>query len=289
MKATSRVLSPFRFLKKLFLARPPPAKPRGLTPAAPLALTGKHRDCSNKLESLGRTAWKTQESLKHSNFSLDSSRLPNLRDAADLDLTLQLLLTHARTVAPGLSVPFKVPLIVWSALLSESIAGGFAVEGDGWVRIEIHSRWRRNTRVVRAILAHEVCHYILANSGLRLKDTLENERVTDLCMFVCGFGSLFLAGYKSVPNTIEYQPGHRLGYLTDREFEFVSNYISILRELLLHELPSKADALSSRLRHMTLTRGSAERLVTAYLARHPSESKEDAIEAVSFQLERDRR
>jgi hypothetical protein len=243
--------------------RPLPAITRSLIP--PSTLAAKHRDCSSKLERLGRTAWKTQESLKHPHFSLDSSRLPQTCDAAALDLTLRLLLTHGRIVAPGLSVPFKVPLIAWSGRMSEGTAGGFAVEGDGWVRIEIHSRWRGNARVVRAILAHEVCHYILANSGLQLEETWENERLTDVCMFVCGFGSLFFAGYKSVPDTIEYQSGHRLGYLTDSELEFVSNYVWILREVLVNQLPSKADELRGRLRHMTHNQASADRLVTPLL------------------------
>src|SRR2546426_11323278 len=78
--------------------RPSPLlqQPRRPTPTQPLAVAAGHRDCSCKLESLGRTAWKTQESLSRLHFSLDSSRLPQIEHASDLDLTLQLLLTHAR-------------------------------------------------------------------------------------------------------------------------------------------------------------------------------------------------
>src|SRR5262249_59180570 len=97
----------------------------------------------------------------------------------DLELTIQLLLAHARIMVPGLSVPYKVPHVCWS-VFEFGVVGGFVVESDGWVRIEIHPRYRGNIRVIRAILVHELCHYILENSGLREKDRLKNERVTYL-------------------------------------------------------------------------------------------------------------
>jgi len=81
----------------------------------------------------------------------------------------------------------------------------------------------------QAILAHEVCHYILNNSGIRKSDTEQNERYTDLCMFVCGFGQIFLAGYKRETAQSEYRRGHRLGYLTDAEYEFAQQYVTQLR------------------------------------------------------------
>src|SRR5260370_41339079 len=93
-------------------------------------------------------------------------------------------------------------------------AGQFKVS-DGWVSVRIANHVLMDRKAVRAILAHEACHYVLENSGIRERDYEQNERLTDLCMFVCGLGELFLDGYKREGTHNEYTLGHRLGYLTD--------------------------------------------------------------------------
>jgi hypothetical protein len=88
-------------------------------------------------------------------------------------------------------------------------------------------------RAVGAILAHEACHYILENSGIREPNVDENEKLTDACMFVCGLGLLFLDGYKREDAHKEYRNGHRLGYLTDSEYNFAARYVRELRSTIL--------------------------------------------------------
>jgi hypothetical protein len=56
---------------------------------------------------------------------------------------------------------------------------------------------------------------------------LENERLTDAAVFVFGLGDIFLAGYQREPG--EYRPGHKLGYLSASEYEYLSGYVSRLR------------------------------------------------------------
>ena len=46
----------------------------------------------------------------------------------------------------------------------------------------------------RAILCHELCHYVLLASGIREPTTSENERLTDAAMFVAGIGRYFHDG-----------------------------------------------------------------------------------------------
>ena len=70
---------------------------------------------------------------------------------------------------------------------------------------------------------------MLGASGIRESSTLENERLTDVAMFVFGLGDVFLAGYKRSSNK-QYRSGHKLGYLTDQEYTFVSQYVDWLRD-----------------------------------------------------------
>ncbi|CAN5780517.1 hypothetical protein BH09VER1_BH09VER1_17680 [soil metagenome] len=75
------------------------------------------------------------------------------------------------------------------------------------------------------ILAHEVCHHILNQSGLADRyDKVRDERLTDAAMFICGFGKIVKLGQTFIQGTASgYQKTH-LGYLRPTEYSFAYHW-----------------------------------------------------------------
>jgi hypothetical protein len=203
-----RPLAPWQPLKRRQVA----VSPAHPTPEALIKIEiSEFYSLQWQLGELANRAWTTAQSFQLEPFEL------SLRDFAELTAPAQVvesLLHHARRIAPGFEVPYMVPRILVESL--PFAAGQFEVDGEGWVTLKVGLQFFEDQLAAQAILAHEVCHYILENSGIRKSDRELNERHTDLCMFVCGFGSIFLAGYKREMAQYESPPGHRLGYLTYR-------------------------------------------------------------------------
>jgi hypothetical protein len=71
-------------------------------------------------------------------------------------------------------------------------AGQYRVDGDGYIFIGMAPDVLSSPPAVLAVLAHEACHHILDISGLNTHRPEIDEPTTDLAMFVCGFGQVFL-------------------------------------------------------------------------------------------------
>lgn len=236
-----------------------------------------------QLGELAKMAWTTQESFRQEPFLLQ------LRDFAHTTAPAQvveILLRHARRIAPGFEVPYMVPRVLVEAI--PFAAGLFEVDEEGWVTIKVRLNFFEDKLAAQAILAHEVCHYILDNSGIRKSDTELNERYTDLCMFVCGFGQIFLAGYKRETAQSEYRLGHRLGYLTDAEYQFAQQYVKQLRQSNELAPSSELDRLKQRLAQLVHNADTSQRIIEAARRRHPHKSEIDLYRDEIYRLERDR-
>lgn len=109
----------------------------------------------------------------------------------------------------------------------EGAVGQF-VENDGWVKLILSTKFALKPAANRAILCHELCHYILFANGIWLADRADNERLTDVAMFVFGMGDIFLNGFRSKDVAFNRR-GHRVGYLSDSEYHFLSHEITRLR------------------------------------------------------------
>jgi hypothetical protein len=234
-----------------------------------------------QIDNLAREAWHSRESLS-AGFLLSPSSL----SASPIERTIETMLNHVRQIASGLSVPYRVPRIETGALIDA--AGQFKVS-DGWVSVKIASHLLIDPKAVRAMLAHEMCHYILESSGIRDTDYEQNERLTDLCMFVCGLGEIFLDGYKRESAKNEYRKGHRLGYLTDSEYEFAARYVQELRSNNYLQLPTKTEELERKFAVRVNDLQTRIRLIKHARAMYPARSDLQLYELVIEQLERDRR
>jgi hypothetical protein len=239
------------------------------------------------LDHLAKVAWKTLGALQPREFLLDPLRIPPYRSPNDLERALEAILQHAQQVAPGLSVPYFVPRV---QIVSLADAGGqFREETAGWVTITVADQFLTNQQAVRAILAHEACHYILESAEIREADRYQNERLTDLCVFVCGLGKMYLEGYRTRAAPSEYRRGHRLGYLTDAEYLFAHSYVLEVRYHDTLGLPGEVEALQRRLAHILPDSRVRDRLLEHARLKHPAKTDVWIYQLVIEQLLRDRR
>jgi hypothetical protein len=187
-----------------------------------------------------------------------------------------------RRVAPGLDVPVMIPPIQVSPLTE---AAGQFVEEDGWVKIVLSPTFASKPYAVQSILCHEVCHYVLEANGIRMKNKEDNERLTDIAMFVLGLGRIFLAGYRDHRH-IEYRTGHRLGYLTDAEYKYLEEEVVRLRSAG-SLVPTNEDVLLRRLRNRL---GGDDQKVRRYLEharkKYPEKTEDERIRDILIDLER---
>lgn len=233
-----------------------------------------------QIDKLAKDAWKSQESLT-AEFLLNATKLP-----ADSEKTIETILNHVRQIAAGLSVPHKIPRMETGSLVD---AGGQFKASDGWVSIRLANHLLMDRKAVHAILAHELCHYVLENSGIREKDYEQNERLTDLFMFVCGLGKLFLDGYKRESTQNEYRQGHRLGYLTDKEYGFAAKYVFELRSNNSLQLPTRLEEIKQRFTIRVNDAPTRDRLMKHARKTYPEKTELELYEIVIEQFERERR
>jgi hypothetical protein len=232
------------------------------------------------IRELSQFAWSTEQAFCDPNFCLNPKVMTRMTDPEEI---LDIFLCHARRIAPGFAVPHMVPR-VFVEPIQQFWAGAFTVEPEGWVKISISTDFMRDKLVAQAILAHEICHYILGNSGIRKPNTEQNERYTDLCMFVLGFGNVFLEGYKREAAQYKYRPGHQLGYLTDTEYECAQQYVRQLRQTNEITPPSELINLKERLNQLTRDQDVSDWLIETAQTKFPDKSE---LELFRYAVERE--
>jgi predicted SprT family Zn-dependent metalloprotease len=238
-----------------------------------------------RVQNLAEIAWTTEQAFTHPHFLMSVEELAHFNTPEEV---VKVLLRHAEQIAPGFAVPTMVPHVQVTSI--PFAAGQFEVDEDGWVTIKLGSEFFQDKLAAHAILAHEVCHYILENSGIRQSDHLLNERDTDVCMFVCGFGALFLAGYRRKAAQRDYRPGHRLGYLSDADYRLAQREVMRLRSSTEIAPPSEVDSVKTRLLNLLYgDQATCQRYVEAERRRNPHQSEQQIYQAAIDRLERDRR
>jgi DnaJ C terminal domain len=268
----------------------PDFQPQGLATEdlSQSSLIDRHvnRDIQYLLDDLVKCGWSKDELAWTSKFYLEPRDLAN---SSTLEQTVEILLDHARQVVPKFNVPYMVPRVVVKSM-SDGVGGQFVVDQQGWVTISVSPNFFYDQAAADAILVHEICHYLLENLGISRPDVELNERYTDLCMFVCGFGQIFPAGYKRNSVQNDYRIGHRLGYLSDAEYQFANRYVGEIRTSHQRRLYSPLVTLRRQL--LELNRNDAElvnRLIEYERSKNPMKSEIFLYQAAIDRLWRDRR
>lgn len=88
--------------------------------------------------------------------------------------------------------------------------------------ITVSDKYRNEWKCSIAVLAHEICHKLLAVNGLYDKDVKRNETLVDLATIYVGFGNLILNGYASDSNN------QIMGYLKFDNYKVALHIMSVV-------------------------------------------------------------
>lgn len=233
-----------------------------------------------RIDRIVAASW-SLENNQLEEFNLYSRKLGGLTP----EEIVRVYLGHIRKVAPNLPVPIKIPEIGRGELKD---AGGTFGSRDGWAVMTLSNDLVADEKAVRAVLAHEVCHYVLNCSSMREEDTELNEKLTDLCMFVLGLGNIYLEGYRSETVKHVYRVGHRLGYLKDNEYRFAQKYVWKLCSEADTNSESKITALRIKIAARVGDERVVDRLIEGERRRAPHKSDLELYQSAYESLDRGR-
>src|SRR5262245_15901454 len=268
-------------------------------------LQGASHEIERLLQELGQRAWRKETRHPAGSFLLAPSTLGKGTDAEALRANLSVLYEHARRWAPGLIVPYHVPRVRLSEVLANP--GQYNVDSDGWVAIEVSTAFASRDQALAVVLAHEACHHILDLTGLDDKrDRVRTERMTDLAMFICGFGDIVRSGRTSVRQTASGYVKTHLGYLESSDYEYAYEWVigarvanglpgmigSRLASTAMptnFQLPDPGERLKRELASRILDGRARERVIRHYQTRYPSEPDDQLLKRIIEDYERDSR
>ena len=103
-------------------------------------------------------------------------------------------------------------------------AGNIATDGT-WTTIclQLHSYY--NLDVLTAVLAHEMMHLYLYYQGIRKRENLENEVLTDTAAVYFGYGEYLYRGYKVIETQIGFSY-HKVGYIRTEDVRMIQERIA---------------------------------------------------------------
>ena len=90
------------------------------------------------------------------------------------------------------------------------------------VHITVSENYKSKWKSSIAILAHEICHKLLAVHGLNEENVEDNETLVDLATIYVGFGNLIIDGYVSDSNN------QIIGYLNLNNYKVAHHIVSIV-------------------------------------------------------------
>lgn len=86
------------------------------------------------------------------------------------------------------------------------------------IRLEVKSYYTLD--VVAAVLAHEAIHLHLYYEGIYLRDTWENEILTDTAAVYCGFGEYIYRGYAVMRGEFAFS-WQKVGYIRQEDVKYI--------------------------------------------------------------------
>lgn len=137
----------------------------------------------------------------------------------DVEEAILDLVKQTRPRIGKMEVPFRKPRVIFTKDLPDEEPGHIEFGWDETI-IRIHPKYVDNPFALASILCHELAHFILDQNGFRKSDKKENEKLTDLFVFKCGQGLIYLQGIVDVTIQDGYTVESRLGYLTLEEMAY---------------------------------------------------------------------
>jgi hypothetical protein len=219
-------MSFFSWLKRVFLRLSKEEKPIIQTPLR-ASVSLNNAELNNMLFELANSAW--TEPRTPEGFFLDPRIFGKPSSIEEIERAFGFFYTHAGMWCPGLSTPAGLPHVTVSLMDEGKTIGQYSHDGK-----------RANVTIARSILstplallatmAHEACHHILDLSSLNDPDRTQNERKTDLAMYVCGFGEIAQSGYRSAVELSKGFSTMHIGYLRPEEHDYATAWTLHHRE-----------------------------------------------------------
>lgn len=137
----------------------------------------------------------------------------------DVEEFASYLVQETRKRIGKMEIPFRKPKVEFTKLLPNNEPGHIEFGWDETI-IRIHPKYQEDTFGLAAVLCHELAHFILDHNGFRKDDTNENERLTDLFVFKCGQGLIYLQGILDADGSDDGTTTTILGYLSTEEMAY---------------------------------------------------------------------
>lgn len=103
--------------------------------------------------------------------------------------------------------------------------------------VEVDAKYKPNTNFISAILAHEIAHIYLFKHSISIRDTFQNEVLTDTTAAFLGCANILLnSSYDEVSYEKNQTTIHSFGYISQYEV----GYIVAKRDFLLQQNSSDA-------------------------------------------------
>lgn len=136
----------------------------------------------------------------------------DLGDEANLKRLLCSICAHL-----GINGEF-IKLVVENTFMSDR-AGEIATDlAFTTIRLELKSHY--TPEAVIAVLAHEAVHLHLYYMGIRMRDTWENEILTDTAAVYCGFGEYIYKGYAVMRGEFAFSY-QKVGYIRQEDVQYI--------------------------------------------------------------------
>lgn len=136
----------------------------------------------------------------------------DLGDEANLKRLLCSICAHL-----GINGEF-IKLVVEDTFMSDR-AGEIATDlAFTTIRLELKPHY--TPEAVIAVLAHEAIHLHLYYAGIRMRDTWENEILTDTAAVYCGFGEYIYKGYAVMRGEFAFSY-QKVGYIRQEDVQYI--------------------------------------------------------------------
>ena len=252
----------------------------------------------DRLHELARIAWLRSGPPNSVDFLLNPAVLPDSTLNRSMEQVLEIFYGHALKWASGFEIPFRVPKVGVKRLVGA--VGQYRID-DGYVLIDMSPNVLSCPPAFHAVLAHEACHHILDLSGLNTHRPEVDEPMTDLAIFVCGFGEVFRRGQSTLAQMRNDWRTTHLGYLTQAQYDYAAWWVlNAHQEQATSSDPDqtapvrRSTVVVEAQRKKALARfggdvRALDRLLDRERKRNPNASELDMYCAVCEQLGRDRR
>jgi hypothetical protein len=179
------------------------------------------------------------------------------------------LVSQTRLRIGKLEVPFRKPRVEFTRSLPNNEPG--LIEFGDETIIRIHPDYSDDAFGLATILCHELAHFILDQNGIRKTNRAANEKLTDLFVFRCGQGLIYLQGVLDLTSQNGQTTENKLGYLSLEEMAYAhvrcaSQYGLPQSSIAPEYFTGKAfETVKKSLGYLTLKNSSSNRLAEIIL------------------------